>query len=368
VSLFPHSIRLTERWFLNALSALAIFFNLKRERLSYYSGFFFQEKFLSIYKMWKYFKFLLLGLVLLGIASLMMFWMRFSKEKARLLAVRNDLKEVVFCQDGLCVPTETKKAFLADFLEEKKIKKEEGDYLFPRVESALYSGATVFLNRKVPVEILADGQKREVKTFGLTVADVLAEEGVVLSHLDLVLPGKEVRPFLGMKVEVVRINVEEVAEKEAIPFKTQEKEDNTLKWRTTKIGTEGQNGEKEIIYRITYTNGKESKREKIATKTTKEPVNKVILNGTKLVLAPAYKGRASWYAFNGEMSCASLKHPFGTWLKVTNRINGKSVLVEVKDSGPYSPDKIIDLDKTAFKKLGDLGQGVMDVKIEEILD
>jgi len=68
------------------------------------------------------------------------------------------------------------------------------------------------------------------------------------------------------------------------------------------------------------------------------------------------------------MACASLQFPKGTWLRVTNRANGKQIIVQVNDSGPYSEDKIIDLDKVAFQKIADLGQGVTEVKVEEILE
>jgi rare lipoprotein A len=54
---------------------------------------------------------------------------------------------------------------------------------------------------------------------------------------------------------------------------------------------------------------------------------------------------------------------------VTNRDNGKQVIVQVNDYGPMaSTGKIIDLDSVAFKKIGTLGQGVVSVKVEEILE
>ena len=55
-------------------------------------------------------------------------------------------------------------------------------------------------------------------------------------------------------------------------------------------------------------------------------------------------------------------------VKVTNRANGKSVIVKINDRGPFGAGRIIDLDKVAFAKIADLGSGVVDVKMEEIVN
>ena len=59
--------------------------------------------------------------------------------------------------------------------------------------------------------------------------------------------------------------------------------------------------------------------------------------------------------------------PFGTKLKVTNEANGKSVIVEVTDRGPFVRSKEIDLTKRAFMELADNKRsGMLRVKIEII--
>ena len=52
------------------------------------------------------------------------------------------------------------------------------------------------------------------------------------------------------------------------------------------------------------------------------------------------------------MTCAHLKFPFGTMLKVKNPINDKEVIVTVTDRGPYSKRYIVDLSRAAAKELG----------------
>jgi len=44
--------------------------------------------------------------------------------------------------------------------------------------------------------------------------------------------------------------------------------------------------------------------------------------------------------------------PFGTKVKVTNRRNGKSVIVRINDRGPFHGNRVIDLSKEAARRIG----------------
>ena len=49
-----------------------------------------------------------------------------------------------------------------------------------------------------------------------------------------------------------------------------------------------------------------------------------------------------------KMTAAHKKLPFGSKIRVTNESNGKSVIVEVNDRGPFVKSREIDLSKKAF--------------------
>lgn len=94
------------------------------------------------------------------------------------------------------------------------------------------------------------------------------------------------------------------------------------------------------------------------------------------------KGKASFYhdKFHGRrtasgsryhrdsLTCAHLKYPFGTLLRVRNVHNGKDVVVKVTDRGPYSSRYIIDLSRAAARHLDILNHGHGDVEISVCLD
>jgi rare lipoprotein A len=58
--------------------------------------------------------------------------------------------------------------------------------------------------------------------------------------------------------------------------------------------------------------------------------------------------------------------PFGTKVKVTNKINGKSVVVVINDRGPWISKRVIDVSSSAAKVIGLLQSGVAPVKVETL--
>jgi len=63
------------------------------------------------------------------------------------------------------------------------------------------------------------------------------------------------------------------------------------------------------------------------------------------------------------MTCAHLKYPLGTWLRVRNLTNGKEVVVQVTDRGPYSRKFSIDLSRAAARQLDIIQYGWRPVEI-----
>ncbi len=91
-------------------------------------------------------------------------------------------------------------------------------------------------------------------------------------------------------------------------------------------------------------------------------------------------GIASWYGrdfhgkltANGErydmygMTAAHKLLPFNTKLKVTNRNNGRSIIVRVNDRGPFVANRVIDLTRTGAEELGMIAAGTAPVHLETV--
>ncbi len=76
---------------------------------------------------------------------------------------------------------------------------------------------------------------------------------------------------------------------------------------------------------------------------------------------------ASGETFNkNAMVCAHRTLPFGTQVRVTNKKNGKSVVVRVIDRGPFGKGKVIDLSPAAARQLDMIRAGVVPVHLEVV--
>lgn len=108
---------------------------------------------------------------------------------------------------------------------------------------------------------------------------------------------------------------------------------------------------------------------------------KTIILSLVLLVTNANAGIASWYGkpFHGRltasgerfnmnaMTCASNSHKIGTKLLVTNKANGKSVVVKVNDTGAFKKyGRTLDLSKGAFAKIANTNKGVINVIIKPI--
>lgn len=108
---------------------------------------------------------------------------------------------------------------------------------------------------------------------------------------------------------------------------------------------------------------------------------KVILLCLVLLVTSANAATASWYGgkFHGRttasgevfnkwaMTTASNSHKMGTKLKVTNKANGKSVIVKVNDTGGFKKyGRTLDLSRGAFAKIADINKGLIEVTIKKV--
>ncbi len=187
--------------------------------------------------------------------------------------------------------------------------------------------------------------------------------GIFLFRVDIFLSEEIVnveKPKVEEKI-VEEIVVQKVEEKIEEVIETQKLEEKKEIQIETQVNNEKENIELVIV---------EEKKENTPKKYT--PENYSVVEGTK------QNGQATYYAkkFHGnktnsgekfsiyEFTGAHRTLPFGTLVKVTNRDNGKSVVVRINDRGPFTKGKIIDLSPVAFEELASLKKGVLNVSIE----
>ena len=94
--------------------------------------------------------------------------------------------------------------------------------------------------------------------------------------------------------------------------------------------------------------------------------------------AQAQSGIASVYGYDGQktangeransygFTAAHRTLPFGSKVRVTNKRNGKSVVVRINDRGPFVRGRMLDLSKGAAGRIGMIGSGHASVCVQKV--
>jgi rare lipoprotein A len=91
-------------------------------------------------------------------------------------------------------------------------------------------------------------------------------------------------------------------------------------------------------------------------------------------------GQASWYGpgFHGRLTASGEVYdmydltaahpalPFGTTLRVTDLVSGRSVIVRINDRGPFIGRRVLDLSYAAADRLGIVHDGLTQVRMEPL--
>jgi len=104
----------------------------------------------------------------------------------------------------------------------------------------------------------------------------------------------------------------------------------------------------------------------------------VLLACTPLACFSAEFGFASWYGypFHGrqaadgsiydmeQITAAHKTLPLGSWVRVTNLVNGKVIDVRITDRGPFIDGRVIDLSRAAARAIDVIDPGTAPVRVE----
>lgn len=141
---------------------------------------------------------------------------------------------------------------------------------------------TLSVTRAFPVSVRADGQTVLIMMTEGTVAKALTKAGLACGQRDRLNYETTAEVFSGMLITLDRVTGDQVVETVSIDYDTKKVETDELYVGETKVSQKGEKGEKKNTYEVTYVNGEETDRELISSEVTKEPVEKIVLVGTKV--------------------------------------------------------------------------------------
>lgn len=161
------------------------------------------------------------------------------------------------------------------------VKLEKDDSVNYSMEEPLFENMNIRVTRTMQISVTADGETKSYRVSAENVAAALEKCGVELSEDDQLNYKRKEKVVNGMHVIVQRVTTEETTVTEPVAYETVTKATDALYEGETEVETAGVEGEKEVTYKLIYVEGELQNKEAVEEKVTREPVDEVVLQGTK---------------------------------------------------------------------------------------
>jgi len=207
---------------------------------------------------------------------------------------------------------------------------------------------------RAPSYVIDDaGRKQEVFSFKRGVQGILDEAGVELAKEDRVEPPLSAFSQNINLIKITRVEETEIEKFETLPYQIKEIDDPNLERGLKKVSQDGKTGKKRLLYLVRRENGSEVSRVKTLEETVEKPVDKIIKNGTKVIVLSSIKGYATIYN-PSNCSVVSANYRKGTLVRITNQANGISILKDVDCTwgiASHPADVVLDLSRPVLAEL-----------------
>lgn len=217
-------------------------------------------------------------------------------EKAATITIKRAF-DVTVEVDGKAKTVTMTDGTVADALKASNVTLREGDQVIPFAATNLVPDLEIKVARGVEVTVEADGKSVKVKVPATaTVENAVSAAQLTLSKDDVLSVKKTDTVTEGMTIKIDRVAYRETETTQEIPYETTQEETGELDQGDTQVKTAGENGSRTVVTREKLVNGQVVSSEEISNTVTKEPVNEVILVGTREVVvtqAPSYSAAST---------------------------------------------------------------------------
>jgi uncharacterized protein YabE (DUF348 family) len=216
------------------------------------------------------------------------------------------------------------------------------------------------------VQIVRQGKVVAVKSMAMTVAEALTGAKIPFDSNDRIAPAASTALKPGInRITLVKVDVKNVTETQAIAFDKLETKSATLTVGETKTTAKGTAGAKSVKYVLTYLDGKLSSKKLVTSTVVTKPVDELVTVGTKpkpkpttptADTTPATGGTGAWdriaecesggnWAINsGNGYYGGLQFDHGTWVAYggdayANNANGASKAQQIAIAEKVKADR-----------------------------
>jgi uncharacterized protein YabE (DUF348 family) len=175
------------------------------------------------------------------------------------------------------------------------------DKLAPFFSKDFVLGARVAMYR-APVYEVYDGKRHTTyRSWTKTVGELLSEKKIELGQDDKINFATDFPIENGITIRITRVAHTQVVENQDIDFNIVKKDDPNLDKGKTSVKQAGKKGQKALTYAVTREDGVEVSRVLIKTEVVSDPIDQILMVGTKPVITIACR-------FNDTVIAASLKY------------------------------------------------------------
>lgn len=157
----------------------------------------------------------------------------------------------------------------------------EYDKVSPPMLSTLKKNQEINITRAYPLNISVGGQVQTVMAAGQTVAEILEVNNITMDSMDIISPSLDSVVNKNTQITITKVTSDMVPVQEELAFTIIQTPNSNLDRGITRVVQEGKAGTKEVMYNVTYSNGKELSRQAAGERIVTEPVNKIVEYGTK---------------------------------------------------------------------------------------
>lgn len=173
------------------------------------------------------------------------------------------------------------KGTVTDALKKAEITLDEDEISVPAPDSKITGDTEINIYKTKTVSVTADGKTKDVKLALVNVYDALNYAGYEVDDDDILSTSHSDDVENINAVTIKRVTYKTESTKEKIAYDTVKKNSDKVELGETKVKTKGKDGEKIVTREVKYIDGKKSSDKVVAEKRIKEPVDKVVLVGTK---------------------------------------------------------------------------------------
>ena len=218
-------------------------------------------------------------------------------------------KPVFIITDGEAIKTVTHKENIREVLHELNISLTSDDEITPSPDKNLktddYNYICIKKARTVKLKV-GDKKSADVKTTRKLVWEVLSDNGIALNAEDRVTPCPDYPVVDGMKIVVTKVEHDVFTETISTPYDVIIEEDDTMYEGEEVVLQEGRKGSVQNTVKCYYKNGRLTSEDVIASVVLADPVDEIVLVGTKTENQASYTLYMEATAYTPGYDCGSI--------------------------------------------------------------